>query len=255
MASVRHPKSVKTMKLTVIIPTYNEAENLSKIVSALFELPLPDLNILIVDDNSQDGTGEIADTLVAQYPEKIAVIHRAGKLGLGTAYLQGFKRAMEDGADCVCQMDADFSHPPQKIVEMYSALEDNDIVVGSRYIKGGELDKDWPLWRKVLSAFGNAYARTILQLPVRDVTGGFRLWSRKAILNLPVERIKSNGYAFQVETVYIAHRLGYQITEIPIYFAERIQGISKMSLKIQLEAAFRVFQILLVYRDLTPQRI
>ena len=222
------------MKFTVIIPTYNEANNLPKIAAALFDLPLPNINILIVDDNSQDGTGEIADNLSRKYPGKMSVIHRAGKLGLGTAYIEGFQRAIDDGADFVCQMDADFSHPPQKV-------------------RGGQLDEDWPFWRKALSAFGNTYARAILWVPTRDVTGGFRMWSRNALSNLPVERIKSNGYAFQVETLYISHRLGYKITEIPIYFAERVQGISKMSLRIQIEAAFRVIQIRLAYRDISPE--
>jgi len=241
------------MKLTVIIPTYNEANNLPKIAAALFDLPLPNINILIVDDNSQDGTGEIADNLSRKYPGKMSVIHRAGKLGLGTAYIEGFQRAIDDGADFVCQMDADFSHPPQKVAELFAAIEDHDVVIGSRYVRGGQLDEDWPFWRKALSAFGNTYARAILWVPTRDVTGGFRMWSRNALSNLPVERIKSNGYAFQVETLYISHRLGYKITEIPIYFAERVQGISKMSLRIQIEAAFRVIQIRLAYRDISPE--
>lgn len=243
------------MKLTIIIPTYNEAENLPKIVSALFDLPIPQLSLLIVDDNSPDGTGGIADKLAEQHAGQMAVIHRQGKLGLGTAYLQGFQRAIEDGADCVCQMDADFSHPPEKVVEMYAALKNYDVVLGSRYVRGGQLDTEWPLWRQALSAFGNTYARTILWLPILDVTGGFRMWRREAILKLPMERIKSNGYAFQVEIIYIAHCLGFKISEIPIYFAERVQGTSKMSLKIQIEAAFRVFQIRMAYRDLKSSRV
>lgn len=246
------PNWLRTMKLTIIIPTFNEVENLPKIVSALFDLPISDLKLLIVDDNSPDGTGDLADKLTEKYPGKFAVIHRASKQGLGTAYLQGFKRALDDGADYICQMDADFSHPPQKIIEMYEALDKCDVVLGSRYVQGGQLDMNWPLWRKWLSAFGNIYARLILWMPVHDVTGGFRMWRKETLLNMPFERVRSNGYSFQVEILNVAHRLGFRITEIPIYFAERDLGSSKMSLRIQVEAAFRIFQIRWAYRDLAP---
>ncbi len=240
------------MQPTIVIPTYNEFDNLPKIVAALFDLPLPKLKILIVDDGSPDGTGDLADDLVSQYPSRITVIHRTGKLGLGTAYLQGFQKALEDGADYVVQMDADFSHPPQKIVEFAEAMEQYDVVLGSRYVQGGQLDEDWPLWRKALSFFGNYYARLILNTSVLDVTGGFRMWRRETLMRMPLERVRSNGYAFQIETIYLASRLGYKIKEIPIYFAERNMGESKMSLRIQLEAAFRVWQVRNAYRDLKP---
>jgi dolichol-phosphate mannosyltransferase len=238
------------LQITVIIPTYNEAENLPKLVSALFALPLQNLNLLVVDDNSPDETGRIADELSAQNPGRISVIHRSGKMGLRTAYLDGFKQAIAQGAEAVGQMDSDFSHDPQKLVEMAAALESADVAFGSRYIPGGSVDRQWPLWRKWLSAFGNYYARTILGFPLRDVTTGYRLWRRQAILGMPLERIQSNGYVFLVEMAYIAWRLGYRFAQVPIYFADRRWGKSKMSLKIQMEAALRVWQVKWNYRDL-----
>ncbi|MDX9864761.1 MAG: polyprenol monophosphomannose synthase, partial [Anaerolineaceae bacterium] len=191
------------MKTTIIVPTYNEAENLEKLVTAVLALPLPDLSMLIVDDNSPDGTGEMAEQLGVQYDGRVKVLHRAGKMGLGTAYIEGFRFAIEDGAEAIGQMDADFSHPIDKIVELAETLESCDVVIGSRYVPGGSLDERWPIWRKALSRFGNFYARTILGLPNRDVTGGFRLWRRETLQNLPLERVRSNGYVFQVEMNYL----------------------------------------------------
>jgi len=243
------PKLVN-MQLTIVLPTYNEIENLTNIVSALFNLPLEDLKLLVVDDNSPDGTGKMADDLVHRNPGQIPVMHRAGKLGLGTAYIQGFQKALEDGAEVIGQMDADFSHPPEKLNEMLSTLETCDVVLGSRYVSGGKVDDRWPLWRKGLSSFGNVYARSILELPIQDATGGFRLWRKRTLRNMPLERVRSNGYAFQVEMTYIAHSLGFRFREIPIYFADRRWGDSKMSFQIQVEAAIRVWQLIWAYRDL-----
>lgn len=240
------------MQLTIVIPTYNEAENLPKLVSALFALNLPNLHLLIVDDNSPDGTGELAETLAKDLNGKMSVLHRQGKLGLGTAYIQGFQTALTAGAESILQMDADFSHPIEKIPEMLTTLQTTDFVIGSRYVPGGKLDERWSLWRKALSGFGNFYARTILQTPIRDMTGGFRLWRRATLQAMPLTRVRSNGYAFQVEIAYIAHRLGFRTREIPIYFADRHWGESKMSFRIQREAALRVWQILWEYRDLRP---
>ena len=238
------------MKINLILPTYNEAENLPRLIPVLFNLPIQDLNILIIDDNSPDGTGEIAEKLALEYPGKIQVVHRKGKLGLGSAYILGFKMALENGADAIGQMDSDFSHPPEKLPELIDGINGHDIAIGSRYIKGGSLDKKWPLWRKALSAWGNFYARSILRIPTKDVTGGFRLWSRHVLENLPLERVISNGYIFQVEMAHITNLLGFQSTEIPIYFADRRWGDSKMNFKIQVEAAFRVWQVLFSYKDL-----
>ncbi len=238
------------MQLTVIVPTYNEAENLPKLVSALFALPTPGLKILIVDDNSPDGTGRLADELAEHHPDRISVIHRTGKLGLRTAYLDGFKQAIAQGAEAIGQMDADFSHDPNTLVEMIAALENADVVLGSRYISGGSVDRQWPLWRKWLSAFGNTYARTLLRFPLRDVTTGYRLWRREALQGMPLNRIHANGYVFLVEMAYMAFCLRYRFAQVPIYFADRRWGKSKMSFKIQIEAALRLWQVKWNYRDL-----
>lgn len=239
-------------QLTIVIPTYNEAQNLPVLVDGLFRLELPDLKLIVVDDGSPDGTGEIADQLAHHHVGRLQVLHRAGKLGLGTAYIQGFQQALRSGAEAIGQMDADFSHPVEKIPPLLQALSSYDFALGSRYVPGGSVDLDWPLWRKWLSAFGNFYARTILRMPLRDVTGGFRIWKGEVLKSMPLERVRSNGYAFQVEMAYIAHRLGFNGCELPIYFADRQWGQSKMSFRIQREAALRVWRLLWEYRDLTP---
>ncbi|HEX7976808.1 MAG TPA: polyprenol monophosphomannose synthase [Anaerolineales bacterium] len=238
------------MQLTVVIPTYNEAENLPKLVSALFALPIPSLKLLVVDDNSPDGTGEIAEAFHSEHPGQIDVLHRSGKLGLGTAYICGFQQALEAGAEAVAQMDADFSHPPEKMVAMLDALQTCDVAMGSRYVPGGSVDQRWPLWRKNLSAFGNLYAKLILGLPIHDATGGFRIWRRDTLLGMPLHRVRSNGYAFQVEMAYLATRLGFTFQEVPFYFADRRWGCSKMSWKIQVEAAIRVWEMRIEHRHL-----
>jgi dolichol-phosphate mannosyltransferase len=238
------------MRLTVVIPTYNEAENLPRLVSALLMLPLPDLCLLIVDDNSPDGTGAIVEQLAVQYPGRIAALHRPGKLGLGTAYIAGFQYALQTGAEAVGQMDADFSHSPEMLTTMMETLQTCDVAMGSRYVPGGGVDRRWPLWRKGLSGFGNFYARTLLHLPVCDVTGGFRIWRRDTLQAMPLERVRSNGYAFQVEMIYLAYSLGFRIEEIPIYFTDRRWGKSKMSFHIQREAAIRVWQLPVEYKGL-----
>jgi dolichol-phosphate mannosyltransferase len=238
------------LKITVVIPTYNEAENLPKLVPALFSLPLPELSILIVDDNSPDGTGQLADDFKLANPGRFDVLHRSGKLGLGTAYIQGFQHCLRQGAEAIVQMDADFSHPIEKIVEMAEKLPGCDVVLGSRYVAGGGVDTQWPLWRKALSGGGNIYARTILGLKVHDVTGGFKMWKRATLAAMPLERIRSNGYIFQVEMCFVATRLGFQFCEIPIYFADRRWGKSKMNFRIQVEAAIRTWQLMGMYRDL-----
>lgn len=235
------------MKVTIVTPTYNEAENLPKLVSALFALPL-DLRVLVVDDNSPDGTGNIADELAAT-DNRVQVLHRPGKLGLRSAYLNAFQQVMLDDVDAIVQMDADFSHDPKVLPEMAERLESCDVVIGSRYVEGGAVDERWPLWRKELSAFGNLYARSILSLPLRDVTTGYRMWRRETLQSMPLERIRSNGYVFLVEMAYLAYCLEYQIEEVPIYFADRRWGKSKMSFKIQFEAALRVWQVWWNYRD------
>jgi len=237
------------VRITVVLPTYNEAENLPKLVSALFSLPL-DLSLLVVDDNSPDGTGQLANDLSREYPGRIDVLRRAGKLGLKSAYLEGFAKAFETGSDIVVQMDADFSHDPAVLVEMAHRIESCDVVIGSRYVKGGSLAQRWPFWRKALSAFGNTYARTILGFPLHDVTTGYRMWKRNALQGIPLDRIRSSGYVFLVEMAYVAYLMGFDIKEVPIHFSDRRWGKSKMSLKIQMEAAVRVWDVWWHYRDL-----
>jgi len=240
------------MKLTVVIPTYNEAKNLPGLVAALFNLPQLDLSILVVDDNSPDGTGQIAEDLRKEYPRKFTVHHRARKSGLGTAYLTGFKLAIEAGAEAIAQMDADFSHPPELLPKLHQILGSCDLAMGSRYVPGGAVDERWPFWRKGLSAFGNHYARMILGMHVKDATGGYRMWRQETLMRMPLEMVRSNGYAFQVEMAYLAHRLGFSFQEVPFYFPDRHWGESKMSFSIQREAAIRVWQIRFEYRHLEP---
>jgi dolichol-phosphate mannosyltransferase len=242
------------VQLSIVIPTYNEAENLPKLISALFALPLDDLRVLVVDDNSPDGSGPLVKDLAPAYQGRLQLRQRAGKLGLGTAYLEGFKQSIEEGAQAIAQMDADFSHQPDKLIELMDALVKCDVAMGSRYVPGGSLDERWPAWRKGLSAFGNFYARSILSIPLRDVTGGFRVWRRHTLQRMPLELVRSNGYSFQVEMAYLAYRLGFTFEEVPIHFADRRWGQSKMSLRIQAEAALRVWQFWLNYRKLSPHR-
>jgi dolichol-phosphate mannosyltransferase len=237
------------MKIIQVIPTYNEAQNLPTLVTALFSQQIPGLHILVVDDNSPDGTGDVAEMLSHQYPGKISVLHRTVKEGLGKAYIEGFRLALNDGADVVGMMDADLSHPPDRLPALIEALDGADVVVGSRYVAGGNVDKDWPIWRKGLSWFGNTYARKILGLPIADATGGYRLWRRSALEAIPFEASRSNGYVFIVELAYQAKLAGLTFAEVPIYFAERTKGASKMSLRIQIEAAWRVWQLRRFYRS------
>ncbi len=237
------------MKIIQVIPTFNEAGNLPGLVTALFKQNIPDFNILIVDDNSPDGTGSIAEDLAREHAGQISVLHRQGKEGLGKAYIEGFRWALDQGSDVIGMMDADLSHPPECLPAMMEELSKVDVVIGSRYVPGGKLDEDWPFWRKALSSFGNAYARTILDLPIRDATGGYRLWSRAALEMIPFEESRSSGYVFIVELAYMAKLAGLRFAEVPIYFAERTYGASKMSLRIQIEAAFRVWQLRRIYKQ------
>jgi len=238
------------MQLTVIIPTYNEAENLSRLASTLLALPIPDLKVLVVDDNSPDGTGSIADALAAEHSGRFEVLHRIARPGYGRATTAGFQHALATGAQAIATMDADFSHPPELLPALLDALQSCDIAMGSRYIQGGSVDRNWPFWRKGLSRFGNFYARTILSLPVHDVTGGYRMYRREALEKMPFGRLRSNGYAFLVEVLYVAYRQGCRFCEVPFYFSDRRFGQSKMSFRVQREAALRVWQIRFEYRDI-----
>lgn len=240
------------MKTIVVIPTYNEANNIPPLAAALWALNLPDLSILVVDDASPDGTAEVVADMARANPGRIDVLRRPGKLGLGTAYKDGFRRAIDEGAQAIVQMDADFSHSPQYIPEMLRLLDHYDVVVGSRYVEGGRLDERWSFGRYLLSWWANSvYTRLILGTRQRDTTAGFKAWRRATLIGIGLDRIRSNGYDFQVEMTYVAEKLGYRIKEIPIYFEDRRIGQSKMSMPVKIESALRVWDILWRHRRLT----
>jgi dolichol-phosphate mannosyltransferase len=239
--------------LSVVIPTYNEARNLTAMVAALRALPFASVNIVIVDDNSPDGTGALADELAAKPENRLTVIHRPGKFGLGTAYQAGFQAAIAQRTDAIGQIDCDFSHPPDALIRMAELLADHDVVVGSRYISGGGLDKRWDPGRKLLSRWAVFYARTILGLRVNDPTAGFKLWRRDTLVGIELNRIHSNGYVFLVEMAYVTQKLGYRICEIPITFEDRRIGESKMSMGVKIEAAWRVWQVRIRHNGLSPK--
>ncbi len=234
------------MKVTVVVPTYNERENLPVAVERLTSLPVPDLHVLVVDDNSPDGTGEVADKLTAEHPGRVGVLHRVEKDGLGRAYVAGITRALDEGADVVIQMDADLSHPAEVIPAMLDKLANSDagVVLGSRYVPGGSTAAEWKWYRKALSAWANFYVNTILRLGVRDATAGFKAWKADTLRAIDVASIGSNGYSFQVEMNYRTIKKGIQIAEVPIRFEERTKGASKMSLKVQLESAAMPWRLL-----------
>ena len=225
------------MDVTVVVPTYNEAASFPLLAEALLALPVPGLRLLDVDDDSPDGTGRVADEWAAKSAGRVAVLHRRGARGLGRAYLDGFRWALANGADAIVQMDADLSHPPADVPRLLERLATCDVAVGSRYTAGGTVDDRWGRGRRALSRSANAYARTLLGLKTRDATAGFKAWRRSALEAVDLARIRSNGYLFQVEMAYVCERLGLRIEEVPIRFAERREGRSKMSLKVKLEAA------------------
>lgn len=246
-------------KLTIVVPTLNEAENVRPMVEALLTLEIPGVqqHVLVVDNESPDGTGEIADDLAREHPGRVGVEQLGvGNGGLGTAYRCGFRRALDEGADFVVQMDCDFSHPPHHVLDLVETLRSSkaDMVLGSRYLPGSSLGDDWPWWRYGLSAFANGvYIKRLLSIPLADATGGFRIWRRKALLAMdPWTRVHSTGYVFQVEMAFLAHRLGLRLQEVPIAFPQRRAGTSKMSFGIQLEAAWRVFDVRRRHADAKP---
>jgi len=235
------------MLLLVVLPTYNEVGSLARVVGDLLALRLPDvdLHLLIVDDASPDGTGRLADRLSQQEPTRVAVLHRSGRRGLGSAYIDGFTRALAGGADLIAQMDADLSHQPSALIAMCEAIRDADLVIASRYLEHGGVDVHWSWYRKLLSRLANrTVVPALLKLPVSDATSGYRLWRRAALARIaPAVSIRSSGYGFQVEMAYLAHRLGCRIREVPIYFPERETGQSKMNLAVALAAAGEIFAI------------
>lgn len=241
--------------IIVVIPTYNEADNLPGLVAELHALAVPGLSILVVDDNSPDGTGSVADALAERLPGVLRVRHRETKDGLGRAYIEGFKIALAAGADYIVQMDADFSHPPPTIITMLGLMQDYDVVVGSRYVSGGQLDERWSWWRRFLSWWANEiWSRRILGLNVRDITAGFKCWRSATLAGIGLDRVISNGYAFQVEMAFLTEQLGYRVKEIPIYFEDRRIGKSKMSVPVKLQGAIDVFRIRYRHRRTTAQQ-
>ena len=221
------------MKTLVIIPTYNEAENLRPLLEAIFSF-VSTTDILIVDDHSPDGTGELADSIAAE-DSRVRVLHRPGKLGLGTAYIAGFKYAIAHGYDAAFEMDADFSHDPRYLPDFLTAIEHADLVIGSRYVRGGGTP-NWSLVRRFISGGGNIFARFLLGIPVHDCTAGYRCYRREVLESIDLDTIQSQGYAFQVELAYRVMQQGFRIVEIPITFMDRRVGKSKMSRKIVIEA-------------------
>jgi dolichol-phosphate mannosyltransferase len=236
-------------RATVCLPTYDERENLEPMVRALGEVLGPDDGVLVIDDNSPDGTGEIADHLAAEL-EWVDVLHRPRKEGLGRAYLDGFRRALADGAELVLEMDCDFSHDPAVVPRLIEATAGADLVLGSRYVPGGGTE-NWGLVRRAISRWGSLYAQVLLGLPVRDLTGGFKCYRREVLETIDLDAIRSRGYAFQIETTYRAVRAGFRVVEIPIRFVDREVGGSKMSRSIVLEAIWKVPALRLASRRWT----
>ena len=226
------------MKKLIVVPTYNEKENIEAIISRVFELQ-PDVHMLIVDDSSPDGTAGIVESLKARFPN-LNLLLRTKKEGLGKAYLAGFAWGLEQACDVIVEMDADFSHKPEHLAEIFSAIENNDFVVGSRYVKGGGT-KNWGILRKIISRGGSFYARTVLGYPLNDWTGGFNAWTKHALDRISLSEVRSEGYSFQIELKYRALKRGCQGKEVPIIFEDRRVGQSKMSLRIVLEAFYRVW--------------
>jgi dolichol-phosphate mannosyltransferase len=224
----------------VVVPTYNEAENLTPLVHRILQHATFD--VLVVDDNSPDGTGDIADSLCARFPQRVAVMHGSAKHGLGMAYMRGFQRALEAGYAFIFQMDADFSHNPDDLPAMRAALASADVVLGARYVPGGGTS-NWPAWRRAISRGGSAYSGRVLNLPFHDLTSGYKGFRREVLEALDLYGTRSVGYAFQIEVTYRCARKGYRIVELPIVFQNRCAGSSKMSVRILLEALTMVWTL------------
>lgn len=244
-AAVTLPPPWADAQVAVVVPTYNEAGNIAELTERIFALPLPNLRLFIVDDGSPDGTGALADELAASLdsepgatPGRMRVIHREVKDGIGRAHMAGMVAAMAAGADYVVQMDGDLSHPPEFIPQLLGTLlaTDAGVVIGSRYVIGGSLSQRWGLHRRLLSRFAGAYVRGILGLDIRDVTAGFKVWRTDVLAHLDLGKVRSSGYSFQVEMNHRCNRLGHKIVEVPIHFAERNTGHSKIDLGVYLES-------------------
>ena len=229
--------------VAVVVPTYNEAENLPELAERIFALGLPNPKLLIVDDGSPDGTGEVAAKLTQLYDGRVEVMQRGSKLGLGTAYVHGFSKALAEGADYVFQMDADLSHAPEYLPEFLKELDHADVVVGSRYVTGGGVDQTWSWLRRLVSSGGNFGIRTIAGLRVRDATSGFKAFKAPALQSLDLDRFECKGFAFQAEVAHACQRRGFRVVEHPIVFTDRSKGRSKMSMGIVTEAVWRLLPL------------
>src|SRR5215471_10901229 len=218
----------------VVVPTYNELANLPLLAAGLMEHP--NLRLLIVDDQSPDGTGDLADRLASEHTGRIRVLHRTGRRGLGRSYVDGLREALREPVDIICQMDADLSHDPVQLPALIAAADQHDVVIGSRYVAGGRV-VNWPMRRRLLSRFANFYIRLVTRLSTRDCTSGYRCWRRQVLAALPLEHVLSDGYSFLVEMLFVAERRGYKLAETPITFVERRLGSSKLSWKVLLESA------------------
>ena len=227
----------------VVIPTYNEVGNLPELLRQIMAQPLPGVEVLIVDDNSPDGTAQEAERQAERYGGRVHVLRRPGRMGLGTAYVEGFRWALDHGADYVAEMDADLSHGPEYLPALVSAMGDHDVAVGSRWTAGGGADRGWGLGRRALSRGGSLFARLVLGLKVKDATTGFKCFRREALQALDLGGVKSQGFAFQVEMAYACQRKGLRVVEVPIRFRTRARGRSKLSARIILEALWRVVAI------------
>lgn len=227
----------------VIIPMYNEKENASAIIDAVIALP-HEFDILVIDDNSPDGTAAIVKDKIAQYPDRVFIIERAGKLGLGTAYITGFKYAIDNGYDFIFEMDADFSHNPDDLLKLYKACHDDgaDLAIGSRYVTGVNV-VNWPMGRVLMSYYASKYVRCVTGLPVHDTTAGFVCYRRQVLETMELDKIRFKGYAFQIEMKFTAYKCGFKIQEVPIIFVNRVLGTSKMSGGIFSEAVFGVIRL------------
>ena len=225
----------------VVVPTFNERENLPRLVPLILSQD-PSLEVLVVDDASPDGTGQLAEEMSVSEP-RLHVLHRSGKLGLGTAYLDGFRWGLARDYGCFFEMDADFSHDPAHLPQFLAAIADADLVLGSRYLEGRVTVVNWPIGRLLLSYFANRYARAVTGLPIADSTGGFKCFRREVLEALALDRVESNGYAFQIEMSFRAWKQGFRIVEIPIMFVDRDVGESKMSKRIVREAVWRVWRL------------
>ena len=223
------------------MPTYNERANLPVLVAGL--MAHPNVRVMVVDDQSPDGTGELADQLAREHPGRIEVMHRTARRGLGRSYIDGIKKAVHEPVDVICQMDADLSHDPAHLPDLIAATDRADVVIGSRYVAGGEI-RNWPMRRRLLSRFANMYIRSITRLSARDCTSGYRCWRRETLASLPLDRFISDGYSFLVEMLFVAARRGALIGEVPITFVERREGESKLSRAVLFESAITPWRLI-----------